>query len=164
MSRPKISLAKEPLDRYIEMIGMIGLLMLFGLPIYYYSDLPETIPTHFNAEGIPDGFSGKNMIWFLPLLGGILYAGLFYLNKLPHLFNYPKNITEENAPHYYKIATRMTRVLSSFLTCSFAYMTLSTIQTALEQKNGLGPYFVYIFLGFMFSVVVYFSLQLRKSV
>lgn len=164
MSKPKIKIPKEPIDRFIETTGIIALLILFGLPIYYLSDLPEIIPIHFNAKGIPDSFKGKNMIWLLPILGGVLYIVVFYVNKFPHLFNYPQKITADNAPHYYKIASRMNRVLNSFVACIFAYMTFSIIQTALSQTNGLGPYFIYLVVGLMLAILIYFTFQLMRKV
>lgn len=87
MERPKIEIETKPIDRVVELIGILGLIILLGLPIYFFDKLPESIPRHFGANGEPDGYSGKGIIWTLPIIGLIMYAGMFYLNKHPHIFN-----------------------------------------------------------------------------
>jgi uncharacterized membrane protein len=67
MERPKLKIELEPIDKWIQWIGILGLVILTGLPIYFFDQLPETIPRHFGANGEPDAFSGKGIIWTLPI-------------------------------------------------------------------------------------------------
>ena len=68
MERPKLKIELAPVDKATELIGIIGLLILIALPIYFFDKLPEIIPRHFAANGEPDGFSGKGIIWTLPII------------------------------------------------------------------------------------------------
>lgn len=162
MKRPRIKIELEPIDRIIEAIGVIGLILLIGLPIFYFSQLPEIIPTHFNAKGEPDGFNGKASIWLLPICGFLIHLGLFWINKYPHKFNFPQKLTEENAEKLYRIATRMTRVLNTIILLVFAYLTYSTIQIGLENQNGLGPLFLPIFILLIIGTIGYFTVKSMK--
>lgn len=156
MERPRIKIELKPIDIVIELIGFLGLILLIGLPIYFFDQLPESIPRHYGANGEPDGFSGKAIIWMLPIIGIIMYVGTFWLNKYPHIFNYPQEVTKENAKRLYTVGTRMLRTLNAIITVVFAYITYSTIQTALGNQSGLGSWFVPIFMALIFGTTGYF--------
>ena len=129
------------------------------MPLYYFEKLPETIPIHFVANGEADGFSGKGIIWTLPIIGMVMYVGMFWLNKYHHIFNYPQQVTKENAERLYTIGTRMIMTLNSIITCIFAYITYSTIQTSLGNQDGLGTWFTPVFVILIFVVTGYFLYQ-----
>jgi len=95
--RPKIKLELTTADNTFEIIGWLLIISVWGLTITNYANLPETIPTHYNGAGQADGFGGKATILTLPLIATVLFVGLTILNKFPHIFNYPTNITQDNS-------------------------------------------------------------------
>lgn len=157
--RPILDIPNETIDWILLGIGSVALLLMFGLPAYYYHSLPDQIPIHFGPNGKPDSYTGKIMIWLLPAIGAIVYFGLLIINRFPHTFNYLTPITEENAYRQYRIATRMIYALIAMITSIFAYITHVIIQTALGEKSGLGTYFTPIFLVLFFGVLGYFIYQ-----
>lgn len=163
MERPKMKIELEPIDKIIEWLGVLGLVILIGLPLYYFDQLPSTIPRHFGADGEPDAFSGKGIIWTLPVIGFVMYAGLFLLNKNPHIFNYPQKITQENAKRLYTIGTRMIRTLNTLITWVFAYITYATVQVALGNQSGLGTWFLPLFMISTLGITAYFLYMLMKK-
>lgn len=152
-ARPRIHIKRDTIDWTMEIAGVVFLLLMIGLPVYYFSELPETIPRHFNAAGEPDGFSQKSIIWVLPTIGLIMYCGMFAINQYPHIFNYPTEITEENAERQYRNVTKMIRTLNVIIAGSFLYIVYRTIRTALGGVNGLGTLFLPIFILLMFGVI-----------
>lgn len=164
MARPRINIELKPVDIITELIAILGLVLLIGLPMYFFDELPDSIPRHYGANGEPDGFSEKGIIWTLPIIGVLMYVGMFWLNKYPHIFNYPQEVTKENAKRIYTIGTRMIRTLNAIITCVFAYITYSTIQTALGKQSGLGNWFTPILMMFIFGITGYFLYQsMRKK-
>lgn len=163
MYKPKIKITREPVDWIVEAIGMVALLMMVALPLVYYHALPENIPSHFNALGEPDGFSGRATVWIFPATGLILYLGMAILNRYPHIFNYPVKITENNALRQYKNATRLIRVLNTVLACGFCYIVYATIQTASGIQAGLGKYFMAVFLTGVFGPIVFYFYKAIKE-
>src|SRR5690606_34233705 len=121
-NRPKIKVPLEPIDIVVEVISMTILVLMTIYTIIEYKNLPESIPTHFNAKGVADDFSDKSMIWGLPILGVVMYVGLFIINKFPHIHNYMVNITEENALKNYRFSTRIVRGVNLFTVVLFAYI------------------------------------------
>lgn len=81
-------------------------LAVFVLGIAYillrYPHLPDRIPSHFNASGVPDGWSSKNALFIVPLFAIVLYFSIDALLAFPHQFNYTRKITEENAEPEYR--------------------------------------------------------------
>lgn len=163
MERPRQDIRLERIDQILEIVGIIGLALLIGLPIFFYGALPDVIPRHYNAVGQPNGYSEKGIIWALPAIGLILYLGLSLLNRYPHKFNYPQRVTKENAARQYKNATRMLRMLNCIIAGVFVYITYSTIRTALGKQNGLGDYFLPTFLALMFGTIGYFLYKLTRE-
>jgi len=162
LDKPRIEIKLRPIDRVIEAIGVLALILLIALPLYYFDKLPETIPRHFGPNGEPDAYSGKSIIWTLPIIGVIMYFGLYWLNKYPHVFNYPKQVTTENARSLYTYGTRMIRTLNTIIACLFTYITYATIQVALGYQTGLGNWFMSIFITLIFGSIGYFSYKSSK--
>lgn len=164
MKRPKLSIPQAPIDRQLDLLAIVGMILLLLLPFYFYGDLPDRIPIHYDLNGVPDGYGHKTFIWLLPGLGGLLFWGLWQLKKYPHTFNYPQPITEQNAERLYRLSVRMLRSLNAIITGVFAYITYATIQTALGNQNGLGPSFMPIFLVLLFGTLGYFyGLSMKKD-
>ena len=164
MDRPKLHIALDTSDWIMEIVGAIFLILMVGLPMYYFNELPDIIPKHFNAVGEPDGFSQKIVIWTLPSIGAVTYIGMLFLNRYPHIFNYPTEITSENAERQYRAATKLIRTLNLLISASFCYIGYSTIQTALNKKEGLGTFFMPVFLlGIFGTIGVYLYFAFKKS-
>ena len=123
---------------------MTGVTFLFVL--YYYPNLPEMIPTHFDFNGVPDHYKQKEYIWFLPLLTIITYVSLLVVKRYPRILNYPVKITEENAEDQYNNAINLITVINLIIVISFSYLVYSKVQIAIGNGTGLGKYFLIIFL------------------
>ncbi|EKB50621.1 DUF1648 domain-containing protein [Cecembia lonarensis] len=161
--RPIIKLQWSSMDKIMEGLGFLALVLLLVLPIYFYPELPDRIPKHYNVSGQVTAYWGKGMIWMMPIMGLITYAGLFFLNKVPHIFNYPTEITPENAERQYRMATRMIRTLNVIIVCTFLYSSYGTIQNALGNQVGLGRGFMPFFLITLFGTIVVYLIKAFKK-
>lgn len=141
-TRPRIRPEKEPLDLLFEVAGLIGVVAMVVITAINYHGLPDQVPTHFNGSGLPDDHSGKGMTWLLPVIAVILFSGLMILNRFPFTFNFPVNITSENAERLYRHACRSMRILNLLLVIMFFYLTWQSIAVAKGQSPGLGIWFV----------------------
>jgi uncharacterized membrane protein len=163
MNRPKLKIKLTTVDYIIEIIGFIGIICLIALPIYYFNDLPDRLPKHFNALGQADSYGNKNMIWLLPALGLILYIGMTILNKYPHVFNYPIKVTNENAERLYKSGTVTVRFLKTVVILSFAYLNFRIIKVGLNEIAEIGKLFIPIFLILIFGSIGIMIVRMMKS-
>lgn len=161
--RPKIILELTTTDKAFEILGWISILSIWVLTTINYPNLPDNIPIHFNGLGQPDGFGGKVNILTLPLIATILFIGMTILNKFPHVFNYPTNITADNALGQYTNATRMIRYLKLIIVVIFGLIELQTIRNVNEQTSGLGVWFLPLTLGLIFFPLTYFVVKSLNS-
>ena len=159
VERPKIKLIPTSADKLVDLLGWLILLLLWGWTFTHFSDLPDTIPTHFNATGEADGFGSKASIIGLPLIATLLFIGLTVLNRYPHSFNYPTAITQDNALRLYTLATRMLRYLKLVLVLVFGGIELLTIQHATGKAAGLGVWFLPLTLVLVFLPLIYFVVK-----
>jgi uncharacterized membrane protein len=157
--RPKITLIPSTADKLMELLGWLILIALWGYTISHFSNLPETIPTHYNAAGEADDFGGKTSIIRLPVIATLLFIGITVLNRFPHIFNYPTTITQDNALRLYTLATRMLRYLKLVLVTIFGGITFKTIQTASGESSGLGGWFLPLTAGLIFIPMIYFVIK-----
>ena len=159
VERPKIKLIPTTVDKLAELLGWIMLLAIWGLTITHYSTLPDTIPTHFNGAGEPDGFGSKASIIGLPFIATLLFIGLTVLNRYPHSFNYPSPVTQNNALRLYTLATRMLRYLKLVLVLVFGGIEFMTIQNATGKAAGLGVWVLPLTLVLIFLPLIYFVVK-----
>lgn len=118
-NRPKLKIELTIIDKISEALGWLLLFAFWFLIITNYPKIPDIVPTHFNFNGKADAFGGKARIFTLPSIATILFLGMTILNKFPHIFNYPTEITNDNALRQYKSATRMIRFLKLIIVLIF---------------------------------------------
>jgi uncharacterized membrane protein len=155
-SLPKIKIRLKSFDWAIEIFALIFLILLIALPIIYLKDLPDSIPSHFNAAGQPDDYGSRSTLWLLPLTGSFMYILMTVLSGFPQIYNYPVKITSENAVMQYTIATRLIRILKTVILIIFSYLSFQTINTSIGNATGLGKVFLPVSLLLTFGLIAVF--------
>ncbi|MEE1945932.1 DUF1648 domain-containing protein [Pedobacter sp. KR3-3] len=163
MERPKLQLTLSPLDKMVMILGWIALVALWWLTISHYRSLPEVIPTHYNAMGKIDAYGSKRTVFILPAIGTILFVVIAILNRFPQVFNYPTEITADNALRQYTNATRLLRLLQLMLMLVFLFIQFKTMKATVDGASGLGVWFLPTVLVFIFVPVAYFVVRSFKA-
>jgi uncharacterized membrane protein len=157
--RPQLKIKLTPVDKVIEFIGLFALVLMWGMALYYFF----TLPIRFDASGQPNDYGQKATIFILPVIGLCIYTLLTLLNKYPHIFNYPTNITAANALQQYTNATKLIRYLKTIIVVIFTLIVLFTCLTATDRRNGLGVWFLPAILALLFIPNVYFIAKSFKA-
>lgn len=145
--RPRLKVSFEAVDTIIEIASITLLILMWSYCIIKFSELPDTIATHFNAAGLPDDYGSKHTVWIVPIIATVMYIGLFILNKYPHIHNYMVNITEENALKNYRFSTRILRTANFLCVVLMAYITYMIIESAFGTKLKMGSWFIPVIIG-----------------
>lgn len=161
--RPRIMLDVDYSDRLLEIAAWAGVMALWALALYNFPHLPAQIPSHFNAGGEPDDYSGRGTIFFLPAVGTVLFAGITVLLRYPHLFNYPVEITESNAASQYANAVRLMRYLRLALVGIFLYIEHRTVSVAEGSSSSLGILFLPVMMLVIFVPLIISIKKALKS-
>ena len=163
-NRPKLKIDKSQTDLYVEYLTWGLIIVSIVYAIIKYTSLPEEIPMHFNFSGKVTRYGAKDSIWALNIIGLLTVYGLFYLNKFPHIFNYPKKITLENAKKFYTDATRMLRYLNLCIAVLFSVISFEIINVAIDSAKKFNPIANYIIIGLVVSMTVFPLVYVFKNV
>lgn len=161
--RPRIKLELTATDKVFELIGWLSIVAIWWLTLAAYGDLPDTIPIHYDGTGQADRFGGKENILILPVVATVLFVGLTILNRFPHMFNYPRSITKENALAQYTNATRTIRYLKLALVIVFGIIAFRAIRYSGEEVYGSGAWLLPLILVLIFLPLVYFAAKPMKA-
>lgn len=121
-------------DRFLESAAWMTLVFLAGLSVYYYKQLPDIIPTHFNAAGQADDQGSKLTIFILPAIAVLLNIVFTILVRYPDKFNYPVKITPENVERQHRFAILLVRSMKLAINLVFIMITI-TIYLSVSNKG-----------------------------
>ena len=162
-TRPRIKLSLTASDKFVEAMGWCAVAAVWVLMLASFSNLPQTIPIHYNLRGEADNFGQRSSLFILPALATVLFLCLTLLNRLPHIYNYPRPVTPENARAQYTIATRMIRVLKLAIVVVFALIIFKTTRDAQGKSEPIGIWLLPIVLVLIIGPVVYFLAKMLKT-
>jgi len=162
MERPKLKIQNDRFDYLLEALSIISVLALIIIPFIYYGKLPDSIPKHFNFNGIPDAYGSKSTIWLLPVLGIALYAMLTIISKYPHTFNFPTQVTPQNAGKLYKKGIIIIHLIKLSTIALFVYLNLKTIEIGLGLDDKLSALFLLVLLIVLFVIIVFAIIWMRR--
>ena len=116
--------------------------LLWVFTLYSYFNSPDTVPSHFNAAGKPDGYSGKSAgLWFAGI-ASFIFVILTVVRTKTRSFNYPVTITESNRERQYELASRFISGLNIVCMALFLYIAVAGHLVASNKINGLGNWFL----------------------
>jgi uncharacterized membrane protein len=162
-TRPKLKSAPSLTDYILDVVGWFCLVLLWGVTLSIYTNLPEIIPVHFDLSGHPNSYGSKMTIMFLPVIGSLLFIGLTVLTNYPQHFNYPVNITSENAARQYSNATRMIRSLKLIITFVFSAGVFMIYQAASGKSASPPFWYLAVMLGSIIIPLAYFIMKAVKE-
>src|SRR5690606_16693780 len=100
-----------------EVVPWIILLASFASGIYFYSQFPDTVVSHWNFEGEPDGYTGK---FWGAFLGPVVLFGMYLLFlTLPYLDPKKKNYKDFQTLYLYFRNMIMVVMLAIFALVGF---------------------------------------------
>jgi uncharacterized membrane protein len=156
MIQPKITIRIGTVGWILEIVAISFVVLSFLVLVVSYEALPSTIPHHYNKKGEADGFGDKATIWLLPVLNLCLYVLLTAAGRYPHLFNFPYKITRDNIQRQYQNSILMLRVIKLIITINFFYLVYATVQNGLGKMQGIGSFFLPVFLASIVGTVAAF--------
>jgi uncharacterized membrane protein len=162
MKRPRINIELMLFDYIIEAMSLLFVTATIVAFILCWVMLPEIVPIHYNLAGEADGFGSKTENIVLPLMGVFTYVGLTVLNRYPHIFNYPVEVTEENASYLYRTAKRMIRSLKLlFCLLMFCLVVHQLFVVTNHHAERAMNILINIFIVSLIILPVYYNIRYR---
>ena len=145
---------------FVEIFSITALLFVGYMLIIYYSELPNTVPSHYNICGEADAYSHKWVIFIVPFLMIITYIALSILQRKPHIFNYPIQVTDENRDGLYKVGVEMVVVSKMLVMLMFAALCASCIFDSINKKGYVNIWFILIPSIGLLIVPIYYIVKM----
>ncbi|MGM9954253.1 MAG: DUF1648 domain-containing protein [Peribacillus sp.] len=153
---PVLHFPKTGVEKMMDIVSLLFIVINLVYLISVWNTLPAEVPIHFNGKGEVDGWGGRALIWLLPTISLFLWVGLTLMERVPHLFNYPIEITEKNAAFQYRNARMMSLFLKVEIILFFLYTSWESVHVAMGKEEGLGTLALSIFLILLLGSVAFF--------
>lgn len=163
--KPKWRPEWTTVDKTMEIISWVFLLLMWGIIIANFFSLPDSVPTHFNVEGKVDGYGEKYTVLLFPAIITIVFIILREVAKRPWHFNYIVEPTPQNYQELYRLSIRSLRIIRLVVALMGAYVTYAIIKGAKEGGYDLSFWALPVFLVGMIGpavVVIVKSLKLKS--
>ena len=120
-----------------------------------YPSLPDTLPSHFNARGEIDGWSGKASAAFFPsIVGFLMLAIMGPIQFFPQVWNNTQGVPAYKLPRVIR-STRTGLCMMLFLMEAFFAFTAVCAVKLMPM-----PAFVsFLFMGLTFGIIVFILVQ-----
>lgn len=161
--RPVIQLEKSVFDKILSIISWTGSLLSLVWIVKNYSQWPDTVPVHFNAAGVADSYGHKATLLMLPVIMFGITTLLQWISNKPHLYNYPTEITADNALKEYSLATKMILILNAILVACLTSVILITHGPNGVDPNGPGMWFLPTLLIGVFGTIIGYFIARGRS-
>ena len=158
--RPRITVPRTLPDYLGEALALAGAAGGVLLLVVIWAELPDQIPRHFGFSGEPTAWSGRWSAVFPVAVAVGLYLGLTLLNRVPHVFNYPFPITEQNAALQYRLARSMLIWLKALCVWMMVSIVWSQARVALGDAGGVSPLMIF---GYLIGIHVVLGVFLYRS-
>lgn len=113
--------------KYIYTIGISVFLTYAYFLISNYGKISDTVVTHIDYSGNPDGYGEKYNLIIALLVNAILLVVLAFIIKNPKYANYPNEITDENRNSVYEKMRYFMAILSIVVSVIFSIITYKAI-------------------------------------
>jgi uncharacterized membrane protein len=118
---------------------LLGMFVMLGLS---WSELPERMPSHYNAAGEVDRWGSKDVVWILPIVGAALYLMMTVVSSFAASgklrLNVPSGV-DAASPEVQAEAIQLLTALKIFVMAAFAFITWKTTSS---PGQGLGRAFL----------------------
>ena len=151
--RLKFNIPKSKLERVLGIVYLLVTIIMWVYLIATWNDLPLKIPKHFGISGKPDSWGGRGSLLMLPIIQTIFYVFFIVLSKIPQYYNYVVTITEENAARQYLSSRMLLTFVFTEISVAFLFLQWQSVQVAFSRANGLGIWFLPVFLTVLFVTI-----------
>ncbi|WP_077328096.1 DUF1648 domain-containing protein [Virgibacillus siamensis] len=162
LNNPKIKVPATGWERFFNLLSVMIIIASIVYAIYQFDNLPDRIPTHFNAQGKADGWGNKSSLFILPAITTATFLMMYFLNKVPHIFNLPVTITEKNASRIYRLARTMMAVFNFEIVLILSYATYETVQAA-HGYSTLGLWFILFSIFVPLVTMILFFIPMNRE-
>ena len=147
-----------------ELIAVAGLVFSVAVVADFYSRLPERIATHFNAEGMANGFGARSTLWVLVGIAVLLYLILSVVGSLHGVVRLKRPLAPERETVVLAESMAMVGWIKAVVCWMFAYICLAMVRNGMGLQAGLGTWFLPVTLVAVFGTCVFYLVRIFGAI
>ncbi|PIC82545.1 DUF1648 domain-containing protein [Sporosarcina sp. P1] len=148
--KPKLDIEKPAVAKAFDVL----VIALFAAVLVYlllqWNQLPDRIPAHFGANGEVDRYGSRMELLLLPVIGIVMWVGMWKLEKYPHTYNY-LNLRPDNVEIQYRYGVLFMNVMKNISTLLFVFLIWQSIDIALARIGSLNMPLLITILALLFG-------------
>lgn len=146
------------LKKVLDISSIVLWLISITLIIINFAELPEKIPSHYNFAGNADAWSTKTFIFFMPVLGLLIWLILHYLVSNPNIDKYIHVPSLYDQPNKAQIenAKLLIYFIKFEMMALFTFLVIKDLYTALGMPFKLGVWETIIILSVIGVTIIIF--------
>jgi len=162
-NRPRLNIPLTRVELICELIAAAAFLGALAFLWAAWSSLPAQIPVHFNLSGQADRWGDRrNLFWEFATISG-LYIGLSVLQRFPHIYNYPFELTPHNVHRQYLVARQLLAFVKAEVICFLALIEWHTVRVAGAQSPSPGAWFLLAMPICIFCTIAWYFVAASKA-
>lgn len=145
-------------EKIYWILSLLSVLVTIAMIMIHYSDLPEKIPIHFNAQGIPDDYGKPSDLFGLPVLSIIVVLLMYWVNRKIIQLN-PNKLGLKNQTQL-GITRILIAQLALFCVLLFGWITFKSMTVAVGKTDSLGlwPMIISFFVPLLLLSLYFYRL------
>jgi uncharacterized membrane protein len=147
-----------------ELIAAAGLVFSAAVVADFYSRLPERIATHFNGEGVANGFGARSTLWVLVGIALLLYSTLSVINFVPRIVNLKRPLAPEQDKALLAESMAMVGWIKAEVCWMFAYLCLAMVRNGMGLQVGIGSWFLPVTLLVVLGTCAIYLMRIFRVV
>lgn len=154
--RPDIKVELSFIFKLLNWINLIIIGVLCANTILIFDKLPSEIPVHFTWDGSVDYWSSKYFLLLEIAILIFIVGFLTYIDRFYTQYNYPVEITIENALFQYSLALKFFTIMKTLNVILFSYIYYVMLVGSFDkEKANLDSFFWIIVLLICSSTFIY---------
>jgi len=147
-----------------ELIALVGLVFSVAVVADFYSRLPERIATHFNAEGMANGFGARSTLWVLVGIAVLLYLILSFVGSLQGVVSLKRPLAPEREKVVLTESMEMVGWIKVEVCWMFAYICLAMVRNGMGLQVGLGWWFLPVTLVVVLGTCAFYLVRIFGAI
>lgn len=146
------------LKKVLDISSIVLWLISIILIMINIADSPDKIPSHYNFAGNADAWSTKTFIFFMPVLGLLIWLILHYLVSNPNIDKYIHVPSLYDQPNKAQIenAKLLIYFIKFEMMALFTFLVIKDLYTALGMPFKLGVWETIIILSVIGVTIIIF--------
>ena len=144
--------------RLIKIVDCICAILLIGCTILVaclYGSLPDRIVTHYDANGVIDGYGSKSTIWGVIVIMWVLVGLMSLGEQIPKHWNTGFKLTKENHSRLLALTWHFISTTKLVISVMFAYIVVMCV-----RGENLSPLFLPLVLTVLCANSLYWIVKL----